>query len=212
VVPTLEEIRSALRSHEPATSTIPGTREAAVAVVLRRNPHGMPELLLIERARHEGDPWSGQMAFPGGRVDPGDADRRAAAERETLEEVGLSLAHAEPLGRLDDLEPRGIGRNELVISAFVYHLERPGALRPNYEVETALWVPVRELLDPARHVDVAFPPGGASHPGIRVGASQRHVVWGLTLRFLEDFLRIVGRPLPGRRTLPPAGASPLRRA
>lgn len=211
-MPTLEEIRSALRRHEPATSTIPGTREAAVAVVLRPARRGTPDLLLIERARHEADPWSGQMAFPGGRVDPGDPDRRAAAERETLEEVGLSLADAEPLGRLDDLEPRSIGRNELVISAFVYHLESPGVLRPNYEVETALWVPVAELLDPARQVDVAFPPGGASHPGIRVGASQRHVVWGLTLRFLEDLLRIVGRPLPGRRALAPVGTAPVKRA
>ncbi|NNL85157.1 MAG: NUDIX domain-containing protein, partial [Myxococcales bacterium] len=49
------------------------------------------EVLFIERARHPDDPWSGHMALPGGRLDPVDASLRAAAERETREEVGVEL-------------------------------------------------------------------------------------------------------------------------
>src|SRR5262249_57053733 len=110
-----------------------------------------PELLFIERARHPDDPWSGHMAFPGGRVDPGDSDPRAAAERETLEEVGLSLAGAEALGQLDDLEGRHAGRRlPLVISAYVYHLPEAGPPPPHPPGRGAARGPPAGLRDPPR--------------------------------------------------------------
>ena len=131
---SVDAVRRALARHEPKLVDDPARPRAAVAVVLRDAAAG-PEVLLIERARHPEDPWSGHMAFPGGRVDPGDSDTRAAAERETLEEVGLSLAGAEPLGRLDDLEGRHAGRPlPLVISAWVYHVTEPRPLALNHEV------------------------------------------------------------------------------
>ena len=198
-MPDLDLIRKALEGHRPRLR--PAGRQAAVALVLRGGGAG-PEILFIERAEHPEDPWSGHMAFPGGRVDPGDPSPRSAAERETAEEVGLDLAQAEVLGRLDDLEGRHAGRPAgLVISAFVYHVADPPRLRPNQEVREALWVPVRQVLDPARHVDFRFPRYPRSmpaFPGIVVGDPERHVVWGLTYRFLERFFEIVGRPLPRR--------------
>ena len=198
-MPDLDLIRKALEGHRPRLR--PAERQAAVALVLRGGAAG-PEILFIERAEHPEDPWSGHMAFPGGRVDPGDPSPRSAAERETAEEVGLDLAGAEVLGRLDDLEGRHAGRPAgLVISAFVYHVGDPPRLRPNQEVREALWVPVRQVLDPERHIDFRFPRYPESmpaFPGIVVGDPERHVVWGLTYRFLERFFEIVGRPLPPR--------------
>ena len=195
-MPDLDEIRRALEAHSPYTAEAGDVGEAAVAMVLRPAPSG-PEVLLIERAKREGDPWSGQMAFPGGRVDRSDPDRRAAAERETLEEVGLGLDGAESIGRLDDLEPHRYGRAPLVVSAFVYVHETPGTLQPNHEVQEALWVPVRYLLDPDRHVDHRYPlAGDRAFAGVLVGKPERHVVWGLTYRFLESFFEILGRPFP----------------
>lgn len=198
-MPDLDLIRKALEGHRPRLR--PAERQAAVALVLRGGAAG-PEILFIERAEHPEDPWSGHMAFPGGRVDPGDPSPRSAAERETAEEVGLDLAGAEVLGRLDDLEGRHAGRPAgLVISAFVYHVGDPPRLRPNQEVREALWVPVRQVLDPERHIDFRFPRYPESmpaYPGIVVGDPDRHVVWGLTYRFLERFFEIVGRPLPPR--------------
>ena len=196
-MPDLEAIRRALAAYEPKL-TEEADKRAAVALVLRESASG-PEALFIERAKHPGDPWSGHMAFPGGRVDAGDENARAAAERETREEVGVDLAPAELLGRLDDLEGRHAGRRSgLVISAFVYHHPAPGPLRPNHEVETALWVSLPSLRDPFRHVDHAIHDDLRPFPGIRVGEADPHVVWGLTYRFVELFLEIVGKPIPDR--------------
>jgi len=197
-MPSLDEIRRALAVHEPRRIEPGAHGQAAVALALRESG-GAPEVLLIERARSEGDPWSGHMAFPGGRLEPGDPHARGAAEREALEEVGLPLVGAESLGRLDDLQGhRASGRPGLVIAAFVFHVIDPPELAPNREVEDAFWFPLTALRDPQRQVeyrerrapDLRF-------PAIRVGEPGRQVVWGLTYRFLEHFFQVVGHPLPG---------------
>ena len=166
-------------------------------MVLREADAG-PEVLFIERARREGDPWSGHMAFPGGRLDPGDAHARAAAERETLEEVGLPLDGAARLGRLSDKAGNPISAPRLVISAWVYRLDVPATLAPNHEVEQAFWFPVKDLLDPARQVSYPMRDPKLELPGILVGEPERHIVWGLTYSFLESFFTALGRPLPDR--------------
>lgn len=198
-MPSLDEIRRVLAAHDPIELAVDGRPQAAVAVVLR-DAQGAPELLLIERARRGGDPWSGHMAFPGGRIDPTDSDPRSAAERETLEEVGVRLARAESLGQLDDLQGHhAAGVPQMVISAFVYHAPDPEPLVPNYEVRDAFWFPLASLLDPKRHVDYPLRHmGGGCYPGILVGVPERQVVWGLTYRFLEILFQILGRPLPDR--------------
>ncbi len=199
-VPTLELIRRNLASYAPELRPVEGKRQAAVAIVLREAEES-PELLFIERARHSGDPWSGHMAFPGGRVESSDSSARHAAERETLEEVGLSLSDADYLGRVDDLcGHAAAAARDMVISAHVYQLRVQSVLLPNYEVEEAFWFPLAGLLDEERHVvhAIDLPGRGTRFPGILVGAPERHVVWGLTYRFLELFFEIVGRPLPPR--------------
>ena len=198
-MPPIPQIRSALANYQPQLVTEGEARRAAVAMVLRTNPGSDPEVLLIERAEKKGDPWSGHMAFPGGRVDAEDASVEYAARRETLEEVGVSLDEAEPLGQLDDLQGRHAGRpSALVISAFVYHHPSPGRLiREEKEVRSAFWVPLWNLADPDRHVRRAFRETGSMElPGIIVGEPDRHVIWGLTYRFIEVFYAAVERPFP----------------
>ncbi len=198
-MPSIAEIRRRLAAHRPLLHPVAGQRQAAVAMVLR-DAGPVPDVLFIERASHPGDPWSGHMAFPGGRVDPGDGGPRAAAERETLEEVGLELALAEPLGRLDDLSGhRAAGADSLVVSGFVYAAAGELSLAPNHEVREAFWFPLPALLEPARFVERPVARTESFRfPGILVGEPERHVVWGLTYRFLESFFQIVGRPLPDR--------------
>ena len=198
-VPTLAHIRDRLAGYSPELESPVDRNQAAVAVVLRDLGPG-PELLFIERALRDGDPWSGHMAFPGGRIDPGDRDEREAAERETHEEVGISLEPASYLGRLDDIEggARVLSRT-LIVSAHVYHLEQPVPLAPNHEVREAFWFPVADLLDDTRHVDYLHPAmQEVRYPGILVGIPERQVVWGLTYRILEGFFELLGSPLPRR--------------
>jgi 8-oxo-dGTP pyrophosphatase MutT (NUDIX family) len=192
----LDEIRDRLGRHDPRRLEDDGGPFAAVAVVLTGGPID-PSLLFIERAKRIGDPWSGHMAFPGGRIERADADSRRAAERETFEEVGIELGSAELLGRLDDQGGRRAGKLAgRAIAGYVYHLESPPPIVPSPEVEEALWVPSSALLTPRNRVDytVSYAPG--SFPGILVGKPDRHIILGLTYRFLESFLDLLGHQLP----------------
>ncbi len=168
-----------------------------MAVVLRPSAAG-PEALFIERARKPKDPWSGQMAFPGGRRDPDDRGLRHTAERETLEEVGLGLGDARAIGRLDDQSGQRAGQGrQLRIAAFAYQVGADAGhdLTPNQEVAEALWAPLAWFEDPARVVDYRHPPyPDTSFPGVVVGHPVRHIVWGLTFRFLVTFFEILRRP------------------
>ena len=156
------------------------------------------EVLFIERAIREGDPWSGHMAFPGGRMDPTDDSERHTAERETLEEVGLGLESARYLGRLDDLSGLAAAASRMVVSAHVFHVEEPGDLVVNHEVAQAFWFPLHGLFEPRRHVRYPVNMTGrdVEFPGIVLGEDGGQVVWGLTYRFLEIFADLLERKFP----------------
>ena len=191
---TVEEIRARLAQHRPARVDDGQVARASVAVVLGTGDSGV-ELLLIQRATRDNDPWSGHMALPGGRRDPGDADAIATAVRETCEEVGIDLAAAaEPIGGLDEL--RAVARDrplDLVISPLVFALHRPVTLTLSArEVESAVWVPLSFLA--SQHARATYRrtlDGVASDfPAFRF---QHYTVWGLTHRILESFLAVAGQ-------------------
>ena len=168
-----------------------GLRWAAVALVLRGATIGAAELLFIRRAERVGDPWSGHVAFPGGRRDVGDKTLEETARRESMEELGVDLgADARLIGVLDDLRPRSPVLPSIAVRPFVYVLERDIGLVPNVEVHSAFWVPVAELLDPARATEHVFDRGGARlrFPAYRWGED---VVWGMTERIVTQLVSIV---------------------
>jgi 8-oxo-dGTP pyrophosphatase MutT (NUDIX family) len=160
---------------------------AATALVLGDGPHG-PVVCFIHRAERPGDRWSGHMALPGGRRDPGDPDLATTARRETFEEVGLDLP--EPTGRLADVG--GPGRKRQV-STFVFCLDDQPPLDPDpHEVQDALWIPVASLLDPGAAVRHPWS-GVVGFPGIRHG---EQVIWGLTHRIVAAFVEALHLELP----------------
>lgn len=168
---------------------------AAVSIVLSEAGEDS-ELLLIRRAEYEGDVWSGDIAFPGGRVDSAEELPRDAAERETLEEVGIDLAAADYIGRVDDLTGR---THAVLVSAFVYAMASRPQIVLNHEVAQARWMPMTEIASPDRQVwrEFEYRGGKIELPGIRVFDDERApILWGLTYRFLEVFMRVVGRPIP----------------
>jgi len=176
----------------------PPSAEAAskAAVALIFSPPERPasgtglELLMIKRAEHPGDPWSGHMAFPGGRVDPGDLSPADAAARETLEEVGLDLAPADPLGAMPVLQtPTRLLRRPLDIHPFLYTFDRPlPPLTPEAKEVAGIhrFALSRLLADEGR---ATFPWKVRGQtlrmPCILMDGCR---IWGLSLRMLDDLL------------------------
>lgn len=156
---------------------------AAVAAVLDRNR----DLLLIKRADHPSDPWSGHLSFPGGRVEPDDDGPLAAAIRETREEVGLALPGEALIGRLDDLAAVG-GRPGLVIRPYVFVLDdaRP-ATRLSGEVAAILWRPLDALLANEGRGRMTWRRGEAELE-LPCVDFDGHRLWGLTLRMVDELL------------------------
>ena len=186
---TLGGVRQALRGHHPHPAEAAGARPAAVSLVLVEGPKGA-ELLLIKRAERAGDPWSGQIALPGGRQDPGDTDLLATAVRETREETGVDLATAERLAILDDLAPRTASLPPVIVRPFVFALPRRPALATNAEVQRAFWVPLARLSEPDVRFDVTLTlnDGARTFPAYRLGED---VIWGMTERILTPFVHTV---------------------
>ena len=199
-VALLEIAMQRLPQHRPARLWLRTLmKRAAVALILEVR-EGELGVLMIRRADREGDPWSGQMAFPGGRMEPEDRNGLATARRETEEEIGLRLGVAEPcLGRLSDLRatPRLLPRRSLVVSPYVFHLQRSVNFHPNYEVQEVLWVPLEFLLDEANRSEMVWERAGV---GVRLPCYHYHGrrIWGLSLRMLDELLDLVAGESPGR--------------
>ena len=192
---TLATVRRALRDHHPQVADVPDARPAAVALVLLEGPQGL-EILLIRRAERADDPWSGQIALPGGRYDVGDRDLFATAVRETREETGVDLSAAERLGVLDDLHPRTPTLPPVVVRPFVFALTRRAGLVPSDEVQRAFWLPLGRLSDPGVRRAVTLTLHGAvrTFPAYLV---DDELIWGLTERILTPFVDLLGNLEPG---------------
>lgn len=186
---TLATVRRALAGHHPQPGEAAGARPAAVALVLVDGADGA-EILLIKRAERAGDPWSGQIAFPGGRQDREDSDLLATAVRETREETGVELAAAERLGVLDDLVPRTVTLPPVIVRPFVFALARRPVLTTNPEVQRAFWVALALLSEPAvqAQLTLTLSDGVRTFPAYRVGED---IIWGMTERILTPFVHTI---------------------
>lgn len=175
----------------------PGVRGAAVLLALRARADGEPELLMIKRADAERDPWSGHVACPGGRAEPGDADLAATAARETLEETGVDVVrNGRMLGHLDDLTPVSQHLPTLVIRPYVAIVRRDVHIVTSREVAAAFWVPLEALRAPASWGTDTVHVRGMDRT-VSVFRHGAYTVWGLTERVLRQFLDYAGIPAVG---------------
>jgi 8-oxo-dGTP pyrophosphatase MutT (NUDIX family) len=175
---------------------------SAVAAIFDRRY----ELLLIQRALRPGDPWSGHLSFPGGRVEAGES-ALAAALRETFEETELTLPEQALLGQLDDVAALG-GRPGMVIRPFVFHDDSldlrtfSGTFRSNVEVAAVHGLALEDLLAdrgrgsmPYHRGEMSFTLPCVDFEGLRL--------WGLTLHMVDDLLhRLDGRGMGLARRAP----------
>lgn len=172
----------------------PPMRLAAIALVLRLGTLGEPELLMIKRADMEGDPWSGHVACPGGRMEAGDHDLAQTAMRETWEETGIELARiGRMLGALDDLSPRTPVLPPILIRPFVVAVPPTVELVQSPEVAAAFWVPLSEIRAEARWGTGIVSVRGADRT-VPTFTHGEYMVWGLTERVLKQLLDRLSLP------------------
>ena len=167
-------------------------RRAAVALVLRAGARGELDLLFIERSVYPGDPWSGQVAFPGGRREPFDDTLRETAVRETREELGFDLERdGVILGTLDEIYPRTPVLPPIVVRPYVAVVAPEVSLVLSEEVAGAFWVPVDVLRNPDSSVDATVHVRGVDRlvPSLR---HERYTIWGMTERICRNFLTLIG--------------------
>ena len=174
-------------------------RNAAVALLLRGPPGASDpqvrdcEVLVIRRSESPRDPWSGQMALPGGSMDEADDGLLATAVRETHEETGLRLdVGRDALGRLEAARPVGGRLPVITIWPFVFRVA-PGATArvASPEVASVHWFGVEDLADRDNRGSYRWTGGGLvrSFPSIEL---EGRVIWGLTYRILTGFLEVAG--------------------
>ncbi len=167
------------------TSVVP---EAAVAILHAAAPE--ESVLLIRRARRDGDPWSGHWSFPGGRREPGDTDLVDTALRELLEECAIVLGRESLESALEVTHAGQHTGRYIWVAPYLFRLASIADVRLHPgEAEEALWLPLSVLRDEARRVDDAVPglPGGRKVPGIPLNGVA---LWGFTYRVLCDWLDI----------------------
>lgn len=166
-------------------------RRSAVAVILRERAHGL-EALMIKRAERKGDPWSGHMAFPGGHREKHDSSSLETARRETWEEIGLdTYAHTEYVGRLSDVPVRAMrGRRAMVVTPYLFSIEKVPALSINYEVSEVVWVPLNYLADHGNRENMQWKIKKVP-VNLPCYFYQERRIWGLSLRMLDELLDLV---------------------
>jgi 8-oxo-dGTP pyrophosphatase MutT (NUDIX family) len=185
---SLARIKSALDAN-PGKKLKDGDKlpQASVCLILKSAPNEKElQVLFIKRRELEGDPWSGHMAFPGGRHTENDEHILYTATREVLEETGIDLRESSILGTLDELVP---GNRSIRVTPFVALVSESTEVKMNeQELEDFFWIPISFFQDERN---------SSTHTIERMGSrfvfqsylfSGKYVIWGMTLRILQDFL------------------------
>lgn len=181
---TLDRLRERLHGRVPARITDPAATQAAVALILTPESDDL-KALFIRRAQRADDPWSGQMALPGGRRDPEDADLFDTAVREALEETGVQLTESRLLGVWDDLAPRTPVLPNVIIRPFVFGLPAAPEVHSSPEVAYHRWVTLSHLRGAATTTTVGIRGKSVEVPAFVLGSD---VIWGLTERIMKPII------------------------
>jgi len=168
-----------------APTEVAGERMASVAIALKRD--GPLKALMIRRAVRKLDPWSGQVAFPGGRMEPQDESLLETAIREAREEVNIDLERsARYLGHL------GVFRTHtgtMLVVPCVFVLEHGSRVKPNPEVASYRWIPVAAFFREESSSKLYLERGGARE-AFPAYVYRDYIIWGLTYRMISF---LVGR-------------------
>ena len=139
---------------------------------------------MIRRSESSQDPWSGQMAFPGGHAANQDRSLFDTAARETQEEVGVDARTQQFLGCLNNVYPKNA---PMIVSPFVFLLLNKVDPRTSKEAEEIVWVPVSFLLDPKNISTFVVTIRGEETPMPCYNYSD-HIIWGMSFRIIREIV------------------------
>lgn len=180
----LDKLRMRVMDHKPRIIEAAGLPEAGVLIPITC-VHNQPEIILTLRSKRLST-HSGEVAFPGGRRDPGDVDLRFTALRETHEEIGLRPELIDVIGPMDSL----VSRFGIKVTPYVGILPEVYELTPNAdEIEEIFSVPVRYLLEDPREMTHRIDYEGRSWyvPSYRYEGFK---IWGLTALMLTELMNV----------------------
>lgn len=163
---------------------------ASVSVIIleKNSDH---ELIFIQRQKNPNDPWSGHIAFPGGKKSPVDQEFIDVALRETYEEIGIQLKHSQLIGRLNDLQGRKSGHlQNFFIRPYLFFLSASDATNLNFqlnqnEVQNILTVSMQKLFsqESSSQIQVSYQNRQLLLPAIQI---EEYQIWGLTYLILHE--------------------------
>jgi 8-oxo-dGTP pyrophosphatase MutT (NUDIX family) len=174
----------------PPRETLANNSNAAAVLVPMFEHRGELHIIYIRRSDHVAS-HRGQVAFPGGRVDPADATLLDAALREAHEEVGIHPATVDVIGNLATMQTTTSG---IIVAPFVGVIPPDAPLKPQLsEVAEIFDVPLTALRDPNFRGDYEWTSEGpasrtAKFPAILYGGQT---IWGLTLRITLNLLELL---------------------
>jgi 8-oxo-dGTP diphosphatase len=153
---------------------------ASVALLLKLKD-GKPHVLLVRRVQNSRDPWSGQMALPGGKREANDRDLKETVVRETLEETNINLLeNCRFLGVMSAFQSKP--KPEIKVLPFVILIENEPSIRLNEEeLEEYFWIPLEDLVRNRTTAKFSF----GEAPAFVVGST---IIWGLTYRIVESLI------------------------
>jgi 8-oxo-dGTP pyrophosphatase MutT (NUDIX family) len=182
----INRISDVLQSRNPLILDDRDFKAAAVLVPLQQRPDG-EHLVLTRRASHLNH-HQGQIAFPGGKIDPNDAGPLEAALRESQEEIGIDPGDVRILGQLDQVT----AAYSFLITPFVGIIPHPYEFEVNAgETAEVFTVPVEELLEHARFKIEPRPPASNRTDPIYHFYCDGRDIWGATARIVKQFLELV---------------------
>ena len=192
-IDTLATFAEYLRNYRPRK--IPGRKfcvRSGVAIVLAEQPVARElSVLMIRRANREGDPWSGNMGFPGGRAEGDDQSIFHAAVRELCEETGVAAEDGlKPIGRLSELVTRAHEKwVPMIITPFVFRLHTFPSWQRSYEVDELVWVPLAFLMNGKNRTTMPY---GRSGFRFRIPCYfyENRRIWGLSLLMLDELMTL----------------------
>lgn len=188
MLPVLAHIEQRAQSHQAAKKWYRSlAQRAAVSIIIDDRPNLGASFLMIQRAEHNGDPWSGQMAFPGGKHDGDDANITQTALRECQEELGIEAASLNRFGRLSDIlaRPYRLQQKPMVVSPLLFKTQHELTLTPNLEVADALWVPLDLFLESANRQQMTWTRAGVTMD-LPCYFYQGKRIWGLSLLMIDE--------------------------